>query len=362
MSITSGDGGFDPKAAIESASASSEETGLIQLLNPLYLSMLTVLVTLGSWIEPVYHLFTIQRIDLSLIMIILSGIVLYILYYYFINGIDRKTKALLVFCGSYFILWWVLSSGIIWYGIAGIALLPLLIAISFNIKKSHVIWKDPLIKYLGIAVISIWFILIVPFRLVPTQMTLVPDISILNFNQIYEPPFIKYATFEASGDEVVSLIQGPQKSDIIKLLNRDLDAKIMSTSGTFLNYFIIDNDKRMYSDNMLDNFNSLWERADGDKDRINERIKSAGFKYIVVGLSAPAIDQTPGKTLQGKFRNLLKYFFENDQLRLIATDQIVQRPDGDKEIVVNGQRVRIKNDLFGNSLIKYGTIALFEVL
>ena len=85
--------------------------------------------------------------------------------------------------------------------------------------------------------------------------------------------------------------------------------------GTFLSYFIIDNKKRIFTDNLINKFDKYI--YDEDIDLTVERMKKLWLWYLLVDLNAATIDKDPRHDLTRRYENLLKTF-TSDKLNLIA--------------------------------------------
>lgn len=87
--------------------------------------------------------------------------------------------------------------------------------------------------------------------------------------------------------------------------------------GTFLTYFIANNHKRYYEDNILDRFDRYF--YDQDLAKTVQRMKTFGLKYLLVDLNAATIDRDPRHDLTRRYENLLATF-QSKELTLIDTD------------------------------------------
>lgn len=96
--------------------------------------------------------------------------------------------------------------------------------------------------------------------------------------------------------------------------------EIIYRIGTFMKYFISNNNYRIYDDSLLFNFQKyLFDESD-----INvapERIKKLGMKYILVDLNAATIDKSPEWELTKRYEMMLKTF-TSEKLELISSDSM----------------------------------------
>lgn len=88
---------------------------------------------------------------------------------------------------------------------------------------------------------------------------------------------------------------------------------------TFLKYYITDNNKRLFEDSLLNQFDKYiytW-----NYNNTIENIKKLWVKYILTDLNAATIDNDPRRDLTRRYENLLKTF-TSDKIELIDTDSV----------------------------------------
>jgi len=88
---------------------------------------------------------------------------------------------------------------------------------------------------------------------------------------------------------------------------------------TFLKYHISENNKRLYEDSLVTQFDKYI--YDENPDTSVERIKKLWVKYFLVDLNAATIDQDPRHNLTKRYERLLKTF-TSEKLELIDSDSI----------------------------------------
>ena len=103
----------------------------------------------------------------------------------------------------------------------------------------------------------------------------------------------------------------------------------------------------------MDQFIALYRKFP-NKETYIDVLKASNFKYIIVDLFIPTVDKSPEKTLITKFNLLLTTLYQNERVRLISTDRIVQRTDA------NGSPQQVY-DVFGN-IVNHGSFAVYEIL
>jgi hypothetical protein len=89
--------------------------------------------------------------------------------------------------------------------------------------------------------------------------------------------------------------------------------------GTFLKYYISENNKRLLEDSLVTSFDSYI--LDETPDKTVENMKTLGLNYFLVDLNAATIDNDPRRNLTKRYESLLKTF-TSDNLELVSTDSI----------------------------------------
>jgi len=92
--------------------------------------------------------------------------------------------------------------------------------------------------------------------------------------------------------------------------------------GTFLKYFISENNTRLFWDSLLTSFeNYIYEE---DNNIVYNRFKALDIDYILMDLNAATIDRDPAKNLTKRYEHLLSYV-SDPRVELIETDSICLR-------------------------------------
>lgn len=89
--------------------------------------------------------------------------------------------------------------------------------------------------------------------------------------------------------------------------------------GTFLKYFIVQNNFRLFEDNLINKFhNYIFDKS---KTITVNNLDKLWFDYLLVDLNAATIDRDPRHELTNRYEELL-YTFTSDKLNLIETDSL----------------------------------------
>lgn len=75
--------------------------------------------------------------------------------------------------------------------------------------------------------------------------------------------------------------------------------------GTFLLYYISENNKRIFDDSLLSTFGN-YLHADSP-EVISQRLKDLGVSYLLIDLNAATIDQDPNKILTKNYESLVSF-------------------------------------------------------
>jgi hypothetical protein len=299
----------------------------------------------------------VQSTGQSFILLTLFAIILFFIFRNSVKELSFIQKAVAAFVFTVIFYWLILSSGIIWYGIAGFSLLPVIIMLQSEKNEASGRFNA---AYIATCMV-IWLIMILPFQFMPAKFVYTSEKDKIDYTQFLDPAFAKYAVGAFGEKEVMKQFYSPIQLEIIKALNSDRKSKVINVA-TFTNYFIVNNDARVYKDNQVGVFSAIFDHAGRDKTRLAGELKSRNIRYIVINLKTPELDKTPEQTLKKKFDGMMRALVNNPQIRLVATNRLVERPDGDMDISSGGVQVKARYDIVGRRVIDPGTDALFEVL
>ena len=269
-----------------------------------------------------------------------------ILYFAFTNW-EKKSmnvRTLILLSISYGFFFLVFSSGIIWYGYLFFVLLMIGMIYYFSTIEDRDDFMSVLLKLSFVIFACIW----IAIGMVSRISNITPGTPKQHMGKaIISPDVYLWNTGEIKSKSELLDRTTPGLSATFDEINSDLETKIYKV-GTGLTYFIEENHKRVMPDNQLGMFYALIDKYP-NQYVISDVLKASGFKYMIIDLNTPSIDNTPEKTLTTKFNALLSYVLSNDSVRLMSTDNIV---------TVNGQP---KYDIEGDELLRKGTFAIYEI-
>ena len=223
-------------------------------------------------------------------------------------------KWLAVFTASAFMIWLLMGSGIAWYGIvipaAALALL------FFYIQEQAGIFSLPLLRKISSGAVLFWFFMVLILRLTVFN----PAGTYSARAQPLDPDFSRFAAGEMSEDEV---LESKIKNylPVLDILNADsnLSYKILRF-GTFMQYFIRENNERVVIDNQLNVFKFMYDEANGNAYEIYQMMKAAHIRFIIFsarigGYTEENLMMEKGVAFQDFVRQL--YRMEDRPIRLI---------------------------------------------
>jgi len=310
---------------------------------------------------PLYNTLTFQTVGFSFMIMIYASFLVYLLYRNAIINSEKKSRAVIAFTFCVLISWLILSSGIFWYGMVGFSLLTVVIASLIHQHTNTPGNDEKFTRSFVATCITCWFLLIIPFQFMPVKFTLVKDMKQVDFKSFMDKPFAKYAIGASSEKEVYRQFFQPAEQSILSVVNADKKAGVLNVA-TFLTYHIVDNDRRVYADNQLGIFDKAYQLSNGDRQKVLLELKSKGIKYLLISLYTPTLDMTPEQSLAKKFNNLMTLLVNNPGARLMFTNRVVERPDGNMQWPVDGKQVKALYHVAGMRMLSPGSVAMFEIL
>lgn len=262
----------------------------------------------------------------------------------------NEKKIFILFISFFTFMWLLLTAGIIWYGYPMIAMSILVILSSINPKKnpSKNLISSRSKQILVLGSISIFVALGLFYRL----SNYAPMSNAEMGKLLFDVGELQYQSGRKNKQDVLNGFFPGGFTDAIQKVN--LDESQIYAVGTVLPFFVTKNDKRVFKDNQLQNFERLRTHYK-DKNTLIEVLKSGGYKYIFVDLNTYAIDRTPEKTLVKKYREFMRVLYQNPKVALLATDrQINTSQDSDNP--------KIEFGVFEGKPTYDGKYAIFELL
>ena len=264
------------------------------------------------------------------------------------SDIGSSHRSFFVFLITYLFLFLILSAGVIWYGFLAFPLLLLGICWSIYKNRDSKVLHQRILHYGFLLVTGVSVLLGFVQRLSSITLSSL-QIDNLKGKRLYDPSLLNYQIGEFNKEEVV---QGffPNIVPAFNQINKETESLIYKVGGRY-NFFIQKNDKRIYPDDQLAFFQQILNKYP-DKIQVCNLLKSSGFKYILVDLLLPTMDNTPEKALIKKYENFLTFLYQNPKIKLLATDRkLLLQQNGTSKFV---------NGIFGD-VQHYGSYAVFEI-
>lgn len=270
---------------------------------------------------------------------------------------NHAAKTIFIMGGSSSIIWWFFGSGISWYALPAFAIvIPLLVYVLS--EKEIGLLSDSVLR------IPIYFILIsglvisLLFRQESMMVTYSYDPKTPSNTKINQL-FLQYSHGEHTADECLEIVN-KTIANTAQALNTGENEKIIRI-GTSMNYFIDNNDKRVYEDNQLDLFNKVYTKWYGTKDLISNNFTKNNIRYLLFDFATGNLDNTPDKSLTKKVANFYDYISSNPRVEVVNTDRLVEDPNSKESIVENGRQVPASYSIFGTRVIQPGTLLLIRI-
>ena len=261
-------------------------------------------------------------------------------------------KAFLLFIVGTSAIWFMLGSGIPWYGFPIFVLAP--IAILYFIESPDQFLSANLNRFSSVFIKTIVFTQILLFFLTYFHSSF--DKS--NSKNIFLWPFVYHMTNPTSTQGKVLKHFNFSNTVALLHLNSNLSDKIYKI-GSYLHYHIKENDTRVYIDNVLEKFNEITSKTREDEKFIDV-LKHNGFKYIIYDLGTPVLDKTPEKGLRRKCKRLVDVLINSNKVELVATDNFVYDSESPEISLPNGQRIKGKLGMSDNNAYA-GTFAVYRI-
>ena len=260
-------------------------------------------------------------------------------------------KGLLAFVVAYLFLWLLLGNGIPWYAFPALAVLPVFAVYYFERPKQFLGIANARFSGYFIGLSSgLYFLLNLSLHFSNPERG--PDRHL-----IFKTPFIQYATRSMDWEETLAAFN-PFYLEALKYLNRDPSEKVYRV-GTYMQYHILQNDRRVLEDNQLGQFDEVVSKL-SDQNYFLQVLRDNGFRYILYDLNSASLDQTPEQSLRKKNIAFLNLLLDPGEIKLVVTDRIVEDPGGGM-VQLPGGAVPGKPGLSGKVAFA-GSFALFEIL
>lgn len=304
-------------------------------------------LALAAPLSPVFQAFS----NMSFLFVVIGVLILAALLGWILksrwSGYGDNLKHLLIFLMSFGGLWLLIGSGIPWYGFPMLAVLVVYLVYAA---------LDSTFSYRSL---TTWAVGLSLFGYVLLSYTLV-FISTLqpskNAGLIYQEPVLRSFAEGLDRTETLSSFK-PYLGEAIEYINQDAADKVYRV-GTFFNYHIDFNDRRVLEDNQLGKYDDLTRNLE-EEDQFLDLLKANGFRYILFDMNTASLDRTPEQTLTEKTRRFTQMLFTSPKVRLIFTDNVVKGEQG--ETVPLGKHMIPGRAGIRGETVYRGSYLLFEL-
>ncbi len=288
-------------------------------------------------------------------LLVLLLLVSYYILHRELRNVSIANRIIVSVFWLFFFLWLKFSAGIVWYGFAMLTIGLVLILKLIQIGNPKFPRATTFLRYLFFINCSIWIsgAILLRFGEVNNNAE-ASDLGKAMFNQI----FYKYQIGELDDYGVLTQLYTGGFEKALARMNSENESRILRI-GTSFSYFIKENSKRVFIDNQLGLFEKVRSEIK-DKEDVIEAFESSGFKYIIVDVNTPFIDDTPEGTLRKKYDRLIFTIRDNPKLKLIATNRIFaeKMPNGQNKLYY-----RMFPDKTKNMEIFYGgQYGIYEII
>ncbi|NRA51689.1 MAG: hypothetical protein HRU12_21400, partial [Phaeodactylibacter sp.] len=250
--------------------------------NGLWAAVNNSILTLAKPFSPLFQLLSgIGFAGVFVSLLILGGALIWIVRGHW-SLENYRLKYAFLFVLSFGGLWLLLGSGIPWYGFP--IFVGLMIYLVFAAVKSGFELKSVQSWAIGVSFLGYSLL---GFSLVFISSLQAPR----NAGLIYQEPVLRSFGEGLNQTETLSSFK-PYLGEAINYINQNPADKIYRV-GTFFNYHIAFNDRRVLEDNQLGKYDEFMRSLDGDEDAFMDLLKANGFRYILFDMNTASLDRTP---------------------------------------------------------------------
>ncbi|GEM_PF-1924323 len=264
------------------------------------------------------------------------------------GGSTEKARYLLLFTVAFGALWLLIGSGITWYGFP--MLVTLMVFLVYGAQSIGFEYRSVRSWAVGATLAAY---ILMSYALVFISALQPPK----NAGLIYQEPVLRSFGEGLNASQTLSSFK-PYLGEAIDYINQDEEDKVYRV-GTFFNYHINFNDRRVLEDNQLGKYDEIMRALDGEEDAFINLLKAEGFRYILFDMNTASLDRTPEKTLTEKTRRFSQMLFTSPKVRLIFTDNVVKGEPGET-VPLGKHRIPGRSGIRGETVYR-GSYLLFEI-
>lgn len=286
----------------------------------------------------------------------LGVVFLTILIYFFLRErfavLKPNFKGMLAYAFSMGFLWVLLGNGIVWYAFPVFGVLVLWFVYYLRSpEKLFIAEISGYTRYYLWSVLGLMLFLTTSLKFINTNN------PVDSQNLLYAGPFLNYTGQESDREKIFRSFR-PFMAETIATLNQETESRVFRV-GTFFNYHIEENDRRVLEDNQLEQFAQISSQLSKPEDFLLV-LKNNGFRYVLFDMNVHSIDRTPDRTLTAKAKELFDLLYQSPKAKLLQTDNIVKDPAGGS-IKFGDQQIPGRAG-FSQDVLYPGTFVLYELV
>jgi hypothetical protein len=335
--------------AVESL-ANNHEAPFDGLVNGLFYGIQQVFLGIMKPLQPLYVALSGMSFFWVYLLLLVLAAATYGLMRERLSALSPNFKAMLAFAFSFGFFWWLLGSGIIWYGFPLFAILGIAVAYTLHRPERIAPATASFTRYWLLTGVGISLFLSTVLNFMST--TEAAD----NAEMRFQNAFIKYGAGVIDKDDAWFEFS-PVITELRKIINKDIDTKIYRV-GTYYNYHIVQNDRRVYEDNQLGLFENFQGQSRSPREFL-DFLKQNGFKYVLFDMNTAGLDNTPEQSLAKKANEFFGILYRAPNAQLVFTNNLVKAPPGERSQL---GRLKLPGRLaLQGETVQAGTFALFEL-
>jgi hypothetical protein len=261
-------------------------------------------------------------------------------------------KGVLAYALSVGFLWILLGNAIVWYAFPVFALLT--VWFLYYLRNPAELFGPQLEAFSGR---YLWAVLCIVLFLGVALKFYNPGNPMESRQLIYNAPFLKHTGFASNREKVFRSFR-PFLAETIATINRETDSRVFRV-GTFFNYHIKQNDRRVLEDNQLEQYAQITSQL-ANKEDFLQILKDNGFRYVLFDMNIHSMDRTPEKSLIAKAKDLFELLYFSPKAQLRHTDNIIKDPSGGS-FEFDGKKVP-GSPGFSQDVLYPGTYVLYELV
>lgn len=207
-------------------------------------------------------------------------------------------QALMLIGGAAWLMWLFVGNGVIWYGIFGFILIIPLTAYFFYENQT-----------LSLKIVTGMLVLLSVISVIALRGSKFGNGATISYTYGIQTGLQTVDTIVPNYRQIACIVGGGTwTQDAMTCTESEkIETSPIYRIGTFIAYFIPDNNHRLFSDPQLDTFKCI-DDSFGNNDVVTLRkLKEAGYKYIILDLNTATIEKDPKGSLHQKANRFVEW-------------------------------------------------------